>query len=84
MFINHLCECEVRAASMRIAKAEFSKTLMRPGGVHGKNEHNSENKFCSRNSCVISCNTPKYNSFRTCLGYNKSKSIFIRNKIKIK
>ena len=54
MFINHLCECEVRAASVRIAKAEFSKTLMRPGGVHGQNEHNSENQFCSRNSCVIS------------------------------
>ena len=28
MFINHLCECEVRAASVRIAKVEFSKTLM--------------------------------------------------------
>ena len=54
MFINHLCECEVRAASVRIEKAEFSKTLMRPGGVHGQNEHNSENQFCSRNSCVIS------------------------------
>ena len=54
MVINHLCECEVRAASVRIAKAEFSKTLMSPGGVHGQNEHNSENQFCSRNSCVIS------------------------------
>ena len=39
---------------MRIDKAEFSKTLMRTGGVHGQNEHNSENQFCSRNSCVIS------------------------------
>ena len=55
MFRNHLCEREVRvAASVRIAKAEFSKTLMRPGGVHGQNEHNSENQFFSRNSCVIS------------------------------
>ena len=54
MFINHLSECEVMAASVRIVKAEFSKTLMRPGGVHGKNEHNSENQFCSRKSCVIS------------------------------
>ena len=54
MFRNHLCECEVRAASMRIEKAEFSKTLMRPGGGHGQNEHNGENQFCSRNSCVIS------------------------------
>ena len=54
MFRNHLCECEVRAASVRIEKVEFSKTLMRPGGVHGQNEHNSGNQFCSRNSCVIS------------------------------
>ena len=51
---NHLCECEVRAASMRIEKVEFSETLMRPGGVHGQNEHNSENQFCLRNNCVIS------------------------------
>ena len=54
MFINHLCECEVRAASVRIDKAELSTTLMRPECVHGQNEHNSENQFCSRNSCVIS------------------------------
>ena len=54
MFKNRLCECEVRAAYVRIAKVEFSKTLMRSGGVHGKNEHNSENQFCFRKSCVIS------------------------------
>ena len=51
---NHLCECEVWAASMRIEKAEFSRTLMRPGGVHGQNEHNSENELCSRDRCVTS------------------------------
>ena len=54
MFINHLCECEVRAASVRIEKAKFSRTLMRLGSVHGQNEHNSENQFCLRKSYVIS------------------------------
>ena len=39
---------------MRIDKDEFSTTLMRPCGVHDQNEHNSDNQFCSRNSCVIS------------------------------
>ena len=53
MFRNHLCECEVRAASVRIEKAKFSRTLMRLGCVHGQNEHNSENQFCSRKICVI-------------------------------
>ena len=54
MFRNHLCECKVRAASVRIEKAEFFRTLMRLGGVYGQNEHNSENQFSSRKSCVIS------------------------------
>ena len=54
MFRNHLCECEVRAASVRIEKAEFFRTLMRPGGVHGQNKHNSEYQFSSRKSCMIS------------------------------
>ena len=33
---NHLCECEVEAASKRIlCQKPILYTLMKPGGVHG-------------------------------------------------
>ena len=41
---NHLCECEVEADSKRILCKKFILyTLMKPGGVSGRNEHNRKN-----------------------------------------
>lgn len=53
--MNYLCECE-GAASNENCKTEFSKTLMRPGDVHGQNEHNHVNKIVSgKELCEFYC-----------------------------